>query len=136
VVVDPDPAIWLTQSLRFVDWIVKPRPAAVDLRLYRALVLPSFLVGSCRSRCSQPCCHLQTSCIGQRIVVLRAVASARPDDGAGPDGPFCGHVLSYLINLWLLRLSIAASRTLQYEIRNNYSAVLLQEGVFTTIDRA
>jgi lipopolysaccharide export system permease protein len=41
---------------------------------------------------------------------------------------------AYLINLWLLPVSYRAFKDLQFQIRNNFSNVLIQEGVFTNLD--
>lgn len=129
-------AIWLTQSLRFVDWIVN-RGVPLTTFLYIAvLVLPSFLVVilpiALFSAVLFTYNKLQTD---SEIIVLRAV-------GVGPlrlmaPALMVGVVvmlIGYLLNLYLMPLAYRGFKDLQFNIRNNYSAVLLQEGVFTTID--
>src|SRR5258706_12109965 len=137
VVVTLTSAIWLTQSLRFVDWIVN-RGLPLSTFVYIAvLVLPSFLVVilpiALFSAVLFTYNKLQSD---SEIVVLRAVGVS-PTQLMAPAlmVAFAVTLLSYLLNLWLLPLSYRGFKDLQYEIRNNYAAVLLQEGVFTTIDQ-
>ncbi|MBV8167331.1 MAG: LPS export ABC transporter permease LptF [Alphaproteobacteria bacterium] len=137
VVVTLTSAIWLTQSLRFVDWIVN-RGLPLSTFVYIAvLVLPSFLVVilpiALFSAVLFTYNKLQSD---SEIVVLRAVGVS-PTQLMAPALMVATAVtlLAYLLNLWLLPLSYRGFKDLQYEIRNNYSAVLLQEGVFTTIDQ-
>ena len=42
-------------------------------------------------------------------------------------------LLCYGLNLWLVPISHTAFRTWQYEIRNQMAAILLQEGVFSSV---
>ena len=136
VVVTLTAEIWLTQSLRFVDWIVN-RGLPLSTFVYIAvLVLPSFLVVilpiALFSAVLFTYNKLQTD---SEIIVLRSV-------GVGPLQLMAPALmvstvvmlLAYALNLYLLPLSYRGFKELQYQIRNNYSAVLLQEGVFTTID--
>ena len=137
VVVTLTAAIWLTQSLRFVDWIVN-RGLPLSTFVYIAmLVLPSFLVVILPIALFAAVLFTYNKLQSDsEIIVLRAV-------GVGPvqlmtPALMVGVVvtlLAYALNLYLLPLSYRGFKDLQYQIRNNYSAVLLQEGVFTTIDQ-
>jgi hypothetical protein len=42
-------------------------------------------------------------------------------------------IAGYLLNLWLVPMSLSAFREFQWEIRNRVAAFLLQEGVFTSM---
>ena len=137
VVVTLTLAIWLTQSLRFIDWIVN-RGLPLSTFVYIAvLVLPSFLVVilpiALFSAVVFTYNKLQSD---SEIVVLRAVGVS-PTQLMAPAVMVATVVmlLGYALNLYLLPQSYRSFKDLQYEIRNNYSAVLLQEGVFTTIDQ-
>lgn len=136
VVVTLTAAIWLTQSLRFVDWIVNRGLPLSTFAYIAVLVLPSFLVVILPIALFAAVLFtynkLQTD---SEIIVLRSV-------GVGPIQLMTPALmvasvvmlLAYALNLYLLPLSYRGFKELQYQIRNNYSAVLLQEGVFTTID--
>jgi len=137
VVVTLTSAIWLTQSLRFVDWIVN-RGLPLSTFVYIAvLVLPSFLVVILPIALFSAVLFTYNKMQSDsEIVVLRAV-------GVGPMQLMAPALmvatvvmlLGYALNLYLLPLSYRGFKDLQYQIRSNYSAVLLQEGVFTTIDQ-
>lgn len=136
VVVTLTAAIWLTQSLRFVDWIVN-RGLPLSTFVYIAvLVLPSFLVVILPIALFAAVLFTYNKLQSDsEIIVLRSV-------GVGPIQLMAPALmvatvvmlLGYALNLYLLPLSYRGFKELQYQIRNNYSAVLLQEGVFTTID--
>jgi lipopolysaccharide export system permease protein len=136
VVVTLTAAIWLTQSLRFVDWIVN-RGLPLSTFVYIAvLVLPSFLVVILPIALFAAVLFTYNKLQSDsEIVVLRSV-------GVGPVQLMTPALmvatvimlLAYALNLYLLPLSYRGFKELQYQIRNNYSAVLLQEGVFTTVD--
>jgi lipopolysaccharide export system permease protein len=137
VIVTLTAAIWLTQSLRFVDWIVN-RGLPLSTFVYIAvLVLPSFLVVILPIALFAAVLFTYNKMQSDsEIVVLRAV-------GVGPGQLMAPALmvatvitlLAYALNLYLLPLSYRGFKDLQYQIRNNYSSVLLQDGVFTTIDQ-
>jgi len=136
VVITLTAAIWLTQSLRFVDWIVN-RGLPLSTFVYIAiLVLPSFLVVILPIALFAAVLFTYNKMQSDsEIIVLRAV-------GVGPLQLMAPALmvatvvmlLGYALNLYLLPLSYRGFKDLQYQIRSNYSSVLLQEGVFTTID--
>src|SRR3954470_16402252 len=136
VVVTLTAAIWLTQSLRFIDWIVNHGLPISTFLYITMLVLPSFLavILPIALFCSVLFTYqkMQTD---SEIVVMRAVGVssltlARPALLMA----VLVMALSYLINLWLLPVSYRAFKDLQFQIRNNFSNVLIQEGVFTNLD--
>jgi lipopolysaccharide export system permease protein len=137
VVVTLTAAIWLTQSLRFVDWIVN-RGLPLSTFVYIAvLVLPSFLVVILPIALFAAVLFTYNKMQSDsEIIVLRSV-------GVGPGQLMAPALmvatvvtlLAYALNLYLLPLSYRGFKDLQSQIRNNYSAVLLQDGVFTTIDQ-
>ncbi|HUA54770.1 MAG TPA: LPS export ABC transporter permease LptF [Candidatus Sulfotelmatobacter sp.] len=136
VVVTLTAAIWLTQSLRFVDWIVN-RGLPLSTFIYIAvLVLPSFLVVILPIALFAAVLFTYNKMQSDsEIIVLRAV-------GVGPGQLMAPALMvatlvmlvSYALNLYLLPLSYRGFKDLQAQIRSNYSSVLLQDGVFTTID--
>jgi lipopolysaccharide export system permease protein len=136
VVVTLTAAIWLTQSLRFVDWIVNRGLPLSTFTYIAVLVLPSFLVVILPIALFAAVLFTYNKLQSDsEIIVLRAV-------GVGPVQLMAPALmvatvvmlLGYALNLYLLPLSYRGFKDLQYEIRNNYSSVLLQDGVFTTID--
>ena len=128
-------AIWLTQTLRFVDLIVN-RGLSVGMFLELvALMLPRFLtiilpigvfVGVLSAYWK-----LQSD---SELVIFRAaglpkISLAKPAIMFGVGAM----ILGYALTLWVLPLSFRAFKELEYDIRNNYGTFLLQEGVFNTL---
>ena len=136
VVLTLSAAIWLTQSLRFIDWIVNHGLPVTTFVYITLLVLPSFLgvILPIALFCSVLFTY-QRMQVDSEIVVMRAVGVS-PLHLARPALLMSVIVmlLSYLINLWLLPVSYRAFKDLQFQIRNNFSNVLIQEGVFTSLD--
>lgn len=130
-------AIWLSQSLRFIDWIVNRGLPLTSFVYVSMLVLPSFLVVilpvALFSAVLFTFNKLQTD---SEVIVMRAV-------GIGPGRlvmPVLGFALlialiGYAFNLYLLPASYREFKDLQFQIRNSYSGILLQEGVFSTLDK-
>jgi lipopolysaccharide export system permease protein len=137
VVLTMSSVIWLTQSLRFVDWMVN-RGLPVSMFLYIAvLIMPNFLVVVLPIALFAAVLFtynkLQTD---SELVVMRAV-------GFGPVPlmapalivAFAMTLMGYFLTLYVLPTSYRAFKDLQLEMRNNYSGVIMQEGVFTTLDQ-
>jgi lipopolysaccharide export system permease protein len=137
VVLTMSSVIWLTQSLRFVDWMVN-RGLPVSVFLYIAvLIMPNFLVVVLPIALFAAVLFtynkLQTD---SELVVMRAV-------GFGPIPlmapalivAFVMTLMGYVLTLYVLPTSYRAFKDLQLEMRNNYSGVIMQEGVFTTLDQ-
>lgn len=128
-------AVWLTQSLRFIDLIIN-KGVSVGMFSYLAmLLLPGLL--SLILPIALFCAVLYTYHrlnTDSEILVLRAAglsqwALAKP-----------AMILATLIMVVLYGLSLYAtpagyreSMNLRFQIRNDYSLVLLQEGVFNTL---
>jgi lipopolysaccharide export system permease protein len=128
--------IWLQQSLRFVDWMVN-RGLPVSVFLYIAvLIMPNFLVLILPVALFATVLFiynkLQTD---SELVVMRAVGfGPMPLMAPALIVAFVATILGYGLTLYVLPTSYRAFKDLQLEMRNNYSGVLLQEGVFTTLD--
>jgi lipopolysaccharide export system permease protein len=128
-------AIWLTQALRFVDLIVnRGLPVETFLRL-ALLLLPQFfqLVLPIATFAAVVFAYnkMQTD---SELVVMRAAglsswALARPALLLG----FGATIVAFAISLYFAPLSHSAFKDLQFQIRNEFTNVLLREGVFTSI---
>lgn len=126
-------AIWLTQSLRFVDLIVNRGLTLATFIYLVMLLLPSFLVIVLPVATFSAVLFTYNKLHNDsELVVLRA-------SGVGPltlarpalvlAGVISAAVLS--LNLYFLPTSYRAFKDLQFQIRNNAASVLIQEGVFT-----
>ena len=128
-------AIWLTQSLRFVDYIVNRGLPASSFLAFIALLLPSFLgvVLPIAGFCAVLFVYNKLV-MDSELIVLRATGLSQ-SQLARPALILAGIVtiFVYSISLYFLPVSYRTFRELQLSHRNDYSAVLLQEGVFNTL---
>jgi lipopolysaccharide export system permease protein len=128
-------AIWLTQSLRFIELIVN-RGLGIGAFFYLTILLmPNFL-----SLVTPIALFVSTMFVYNRLtvdselVVMRAVGFgpgqlARPALILGLSATAVG----YLLSLYLVPLSFGQFKELHSDVRSDYSGLLLQEGAFTNI---
>jgi lipopolysaccharide export system permease protein len=128
-------AIWLTQALRFVDLIVN-RGLPVETFLHLAvLLLPQFfqLVLPIATFSAVVFAYNKMQADSELVVMkatgLSSFGLAKPALLLALGSTLAAYALS----LYLAPLSHGAFKTLQFEIRNQFTNVLLREGVFTNI---
>lgn len=128
-------AIWLTQSLRFVDLIVN-RGLPLATFLYLALLLlPRFLVIVLPVALFAAVLFTYNRLtMDSELIVCRAVGFSQAAL-ARPALILATVVMAivYVINIYLLPASYRAFKDLQWEIRHAYSNLLLQEGAFNEV---
>jgi lipopolysaccharide export system permease protein len=128
-------AVWLTQSLRFIDYVVN---RGLSLSLFftlSSLMIPSFLV-----IVLPIALFVAVLVVYHRLTVESELVVAQ---GAGCSNLTLAKpalitallvaLLGYSITLYFMPHSYRAFKDLQHDIRSQYSAALLQEGVFTPI---
>ena len=128
-------AVWLLQSLRLIDLIVN-RGLSLGMFLYLAvLILPRFIDVVLPIAVFTAVLFVYCKLIAEsELVVMRASgmsqwALAKP---ALLVGLICTLVL-YALSLYFLPVANRAFKDLQFEIRNKFASVLIQEGVFNMI---
>jgi lipopolysaccharide export system permease protein len=128
-------AVWLVQSLRLIDLIVN-RGLSVGLFLYLAvLILPRFVDVVLPIAVFVAVLFTYNKLIAEsELVVMRAsgmspAALARPALLVG----MVGMVVLYALSLYFLPVANRAFKDLQFEIRNRFASVLIQEGIFNTL---
>ncbi|HEX2527486.1 MAG TPA: LPS export ABC transporter permease LptF [Geminicoccus sp.] len=127
-------AVWLSQSLRLFDLIVNKGLPVTTFLWLTALLFPSLLL------VVLPLALLVSTIFtyarlwnDSELVALKA--SGRSDlELARPALYLAAGVtlVCYVISLWLMPAGARAFKDLEDEIRNTYTFVLLQEGVFNT----
>jgi lipopolysaccharide export system permease protein len=128
-------AIWLTQSLRFIELIVNRGLSLASFFYLTSLLLPNFL-----SLVLPIALFIATLFVYNRLaadselVVMRAVGFG-PGQLARPALLLaCGVTIAgYVLSLWLMPLTFGKFKELHTNIRSDYSSLLLQEGAFSTI---
>jgi lipopolysaccharide export system permease protein len=128
-------AIWLTQSLRFIELIVN-RGLSIGAFFYLTILLmPNFL-----SLVTPIALFMSTMFVYNRLtvdselVVMRAVGFG-PGQLARPAVMLAvvATLFGYLLSLYLVPLSFGQFKELYSDVRSDYSGLLLQEGAFTNI---
>ncbi len=127
--------VWLTQSLRFIELVLDRGLSFWVFLQLTGLMLPGFFAVILPITTFIVVLSIYTRMTSDReIVVMRAAGLsqlrlARPAILVAALSVGIG----YLLNLWLVPLSHTAFRVWQFEIRNQMAAILLQEGVFSSI---
>ena len=127
--------LWLTQSLRFVELTVNKGASIADFLNLTILVVPNFLTVILPvSVFAVALFTFDRLTADRELVVMRAVgvshfALARPALVMAVVCTFIG----YLLNLWLIPLSVNAFHFLQWQLRSSATGVLIQEGTFTQL---
>jgi lipopolysaccharide export system permease protein len=127
--------VWLTQSLRFIELVLDRGLSFLVFIELTGLLLPSFfaiilpittfvvtLFVYVRLSTDRELVVMRSAGLSQWALAKPALVLAAISVG-----------VCYLLNLWLVPASQAAFREWQFEIRNEIAAVLLQEGVFSSI---
>ena len=128
-------AIWLTQSLRLLDYIVNRGLPASTFLSFVALLLPSFLgiVLPIATFCAVLFVYHKLT-LDSELVVLRAAGLSQLQLAKPALLIGClTTLIVYSISLYFLPASYRAFKDLQSDIRNDYSSILLQEGVFNSV---
>ena len=127
--------IWLSQSLKFVDMIVNRGLSVGTFIFMTGLLLPNFLLIILPIALFTVIVFTYSKLINDRELVIMRAAGENQLSLAKP-----GLILSllvvivgYILNLYLLPQSYRMFRDMQWDIRYNYSYVLLQAGAFNSV---
>lgn len=127
--------VWLTQSLRFIELIIN-RGLTLGAFLYlTALLLPSFLIIIVPLALACAILFVYNKLImDSELVVLRA-AGLSQGALARPALILAASVsaFSLLLTIYLLPASLRQFKDIENSIRNDYSGLLLREGVFNSL---
>lgn len=128
-------AIWLTQSLRFVELIVNRGLTLGTFFYLTMLLLPSFLwlmLPIAVFTAVLFTYHRLTT--DSELVVMRAVGMS-PLQLARPAlmVAFVVVMLGYSLSLYFLPRAYRDFKDLEFDVRNDFAGLLLREGAFTTI---
>lgn len=126
--------IWLTQSLRFIDFIINRGLSMASFVYLSSLLLPFLLSITLPVATYSAVLFIYNKLImDSELVVLKSVGVSR--FGIGKPALIVGIIItlfSYFLSLYLLPASYREFKDMQVYVRNNYASVLLQEGVFNS----
>ncbi|MGQ0662228.1 MAG: LPS export ABC transporter permease LptF [Pseudomonadota bacterium] len=128
-------AVWLAQSLRFIELIVNRGLSLSSYFYLTMLLVPSFLSILLPVALFAAVLFTYHKLIADsEIVVLRSIGLG-PWRLAAPALVLAGLVVSigYALSLHFLPLSYREFKDLEFDFRHDYSAVLLREGVFNNV---
>jgi lipopolysaccharide export system permease protein len=127
--------IWLTQSLRFVELVVNHGLSFFVFLHLTGLLVPSLCAVILPITTYVVIQFVYQRLAGDRELTVMRAAGLSPFSLARPALVLA--VLSvtagYILNLWLVPVSLRAFREFQWEIRNSMAAFLIEEGVFTQV---
>lgn len=124
--------IWLTQSLRFVDLIVNRGLDMLAFIYLTTMMLPSLLGFMLPIALAISALYTYHKLLSDSELVVLRSAGLSGWQLARPAVVFAVGIvaLGYVISLYLLPVSYRQYKDMQAFARNNYAALLLQEGVF------
>lgn len=128
-------AVWLTQSLRFVDLIVN-RGLTIGAFLYFVLLLlPSLLAAVLPVALFVAVMFVYNRMLGDNELVVLRAAGMGNGALARPVFLFAGamFIVLFLVNGWLVPGSYRAFKDLQFTLRNEFAAIL-REGLFNSVE--
>ena len=127
--------IWLTQSLRFVELVVNHGLSIFVFLHLTGLLLPSLCAVILPITTYVVIQFIYQRLAGDRELTVMRAAGLSPFALARPALVLMvfSVIAGYVLNLWLVPVSLRAFREFQWEIRNSMAAFLIQEGVFTEV---
>jgi lipopolysaccharide export system permease protein len=128
-------AVWLSQSLRFMDYIVNRGLPVSDFLALMSLMLPRFFGVVLPIAGFVAVLFVYNKLANESELAVMRAAGLSQWQIAKP-----GVILAigltlvvYAVSLYFLPASYREFKDLQFKMRSEYSAVLLQEGVFNTL---
>lgn len=127
--------IWLSQSLRFIEMIIKHGATAGVFFQLTMLLVPNLLVIALPVSLFIVVLFMFSRLTADRELVVMSAIGLSPLQLARPALIVAGGVvlLSYFLNLYVLPQSYRMFEELKWHIRFNYSQILLEDGLFNTI---
>jgi len=125
--------VWLTQALRFIDFIVNQGVSIMIFLKLTLLLIPSLLLMILPPAlfCSVLFVYNKLK-LESELIVMQAAGLSRWRLGIPAMQVAAGVMLfAYFIALYLQPVSYSRFRDMQSFLRNNYVSILLQEGVFS-----
>lgn len=127
--------IWLSQSLRMIDWIVNKGVSVALFIQLTLLVLPNFIAIITPLAFFIVLLFVYQRLLADRELVVMKAVGMSPWDLAKPAFRMgIGLViLGYALTLWFVPYSVTHFKELQFKIRNDLAHVVIQEGEFNDL---
>jgi lipopolysaccharide export system permease protein len=127
--------VWLTQSLRFIELVLDRGLSLVVFIQLTGLMLPGFFAVILPITTFVVVLFVYVRMNSDRELVVMRAAGLSQFRLAWPGVMLALMAvgIGYALNLWLVPMSHTAFRIWQFEIRNQMAAILVQEGVFSSV---
>ncbi len=127
--------VWLTQSLRFIELVLDRGLSFLVFLELTGLLLPGFFAVILPITTFVVILFAYVRLAADRELVVMRAAGLSQGQLARPALllALLSVGLCYALNLWAVPASQAKFRAWQFEIRNELAAILLQEGVFSSV---
>jgi lipopolysaccharide export system permease protein len=127
--------VWLTQSLRFIELVLDRGLGLLVFLELTSLLLPSFFAVILPITNFVVILSVYVRLSTDRELTVMRAAGLSQWQLARPALLIAGlaTAVGFLLQAWLVPLSHGAFRVWQFEIRNQMAAILLQEGVFSSV---
>jgi len=127
--------IWLSQSLRFVEMIIEHGASAGMFLQLTMLLVPSLLIIAMPIAFFIVVIFIFSKMTSDRELVVMSAAGLSPLQLAKPVLIVATGLVafSYLLNLYVLPESYRMFEELKWQIRFNYSQILIEDGSFNTV---
>lgn len=125
--------VWLTQALRFIDFIVNQGVSIIIFLTLTALLIPSllFMILPPALFCAVLFVYNKLRNDSELVVMQAAGLSNWRLAKPALQVAFVVMLVTYGVALYLLPVSYRQFRDMQITLRNNYASIFLQDGVFT-----
>lgn len=126
--------VWLTQALRFVDFIVNRGVSVLTFLHLTLLLVPSLLLIVLPFALFVSVLFVYNRLLGESELVVMSSSGLSHWQLARPafQVAACVSLLCYVISLYLLPVTYREFKEMQTFLRDNYASLLLQEGVFNS----
>ncbi len=127
--------VWLTQSLRFVDLIVNKGLSINSFLYLTLLLLPSFFTVIAPMSLFAAVLYTYNKLINDSELISLKASGISHSQLAIPPLAVAGimMLLLYSMTLYFTPTSFRDFKDRQFNLRSDFSGILLQEGVFTTV---
>ncbi len=128
-------ALWLTQSLRMIDYMVNRGLPASEFLTLILLLLPSFLGLVIPVATVVGVLFVYNKMTQDSELIVMRASGLSPLQLARPAIVLAtfSTLIVYSLMLYFLPLSFREFKDMQYDVRQSYASVLIQEGVFNTV---
>ena len=129
--------VWLTQSLRFMDYLVNRGLPIADFVGLVGMLLPAFLMIVLPVATFISAMFVYNKLIGDNELIVMRAAGFSPLGLARP-AILCGGIVSlvvYAISLYVMPIAYREFKDRQFALRHNLAAMVLREGTFQSVQR-